>query len=147
MPTITSELIINRPIETVWRYATDLDRELDWVAGALEREQLTDGPVGNGTRFRRKDRFLGKTIDTAFEVTEYDPPNRMVTTIAAGPLPGTDRTELRTVDGGTSVTFRLDAASFGGVFGKLADKVAARMLSRIVNTSLENLKDLIEAEA
>lgn len=73
MPTIEGEQVIARPIDTVWAYVTDLNRELDWSAGAIEREQLTDGPLAKGTRFRRVDRFLGKTLEPTFEVTEYDP--------------------------------------------------------------------------
>lgn len=147
MQTITGEEVIARPVETVWAYVADPRRERDWFAAAVGRELLNDEPLGKGSRFRRVDRFLGKTVDTTFEVTEYDPPNRIGNTVMSGEVSGTDEVLLEAVEGGTRVAFKAETVGFGGLFGKLADPVAARMITRVLRSSLANLKELVEAES
>ncbi|MHA7292186.1 hypothetical protein ACX80V_21510 [Arthrobacter sp. MDT3-24] len=49
------------------------------------------------------------------------------------------------VDGGTHLTYRLEAESgLGGVFGKMADSVIQRARARTVRANLETLAELLE---
>jgi hypothetical protein len=44
-----------------------------WEAGVLEAGQTTPGPPGVGARGRDRRRFLGRTTESEYEVTAYDP--------------------------------------------------------------------------
>jgi uncharacterized membrane protein len=48
-------------------------------------------------------------------------------------------------DGRTKVTFRLAYEAPGGILGLIADRVAARQVGRIMNTTVKQLKTLAES--
>ena len=72
MATLIENVIeIARTPEDVFDYLSDLGNEVRWNPDCLSMEQLTDGPVGVGTRFRAK----WKQGPVVFpEVTAYERP-------------------------------------------------------------------------
>lgn len=62
---------IARSREEVFDYLSDQGNEVDWNPDCVSMEQLTDGPVGVGTRFRAKWK-QGPAVHT--EVTRYERP-------------------------------------------------------------------------
>jgi uncharacterized protein YndB with AHSA1/START domain len=51
--------VINRPVEQVFAFVSDLENDPPW-SGAAEMRRTSPGPVGIGTAFRQRDRFLGR---------------------------------------------------------------------------------------
>ena len=68
---IENVIEIARTPEDVFDYLSDLGNEVRWNPDCLSMEQLTDGPVGVGTRFRAKWK-QGPVIFA--EVTAYERP-------------------------------------------------------------------------
>ena len=60
MASITVEKHINAPIERVYDVMTDLERWPDTIEAITRIEKLTEGPVGNGTRFKETRVMFGK---------------------------------------------------------------------------------------
>lgn len=75
----------SRPPEAVWAAITDLEAAPSWRPGITKMERLPDR--GGKPVWRESGRFG----DMTFEVTELDPPRRMVTTIADPDLPFSGR--------------------------------------------------------
>ncbi len=67
---------INRPIEDVFAYATDIKNWPQWHETILESEQTSQGEMGVGTTFKGKSRMEGRTMEFTGKITEYDPPKR-----------------------------------------------------------------------
>ena len=109
----------------------------------IESEQLTDGPVGIGTKVREVRQFLGVRVEMAWEVTEYEPTSKSSIKGISGPVPLSGSYLLEPADGGTRfiVVGELDAHGFF----KLAEPVFARMTGRELEANLGHLKDLLEA--
>ena len=63
---------IARTPEDVFDYLSDMGNEVRWNPDCISMEQLTDGPVGVGTRFRAKWK-QGPVVFT--EVTAYERPS------------------------------------------------------------------------
>jgi uncharacterized membrane protein len=142
MTKIERSIVIDRPVEEVWIYIHDPSKDATWQATLLESEQLTDGPVGVGTRVREVRQFLGVRVEVAWEVTEYEPTSRSSIESVTGPVPFRGSYVLEPVNGGTKLTVvgELDAH---GLF-KLAEPVFARMTGRELESNLGHLKDLLE---
>ena len=49
---IEESVEVRRPVEEVFDYCTDITREPEWNPHTHYAEKLTDGPVGEGTRFK-----------------------------------------------------------------------------------------------
>jgi uncharacterized protein YndB with AHSA1/START domain len=72
----STETVIRRPPEDVFEFCSDLRSELRWNPKARYVEQLTDGPVGVGTRYRAQ---WANSGPTAVEVVRFDRPRRWET--------------------------------------------------------------------
>ncbi len=72
-PIIDLSVIINRTAEEVFAFTDNITTEGTWRGELVESEQLTDGPVGVGTQGRTLWRFMGRTVESTWEITEYEP--------------------------------------------------------------------------
>ena len=73
MPVTEQSVVIARPASEVWDFLTDAANWPSWEASIVECEQVTDGELGVGTRWRGVNRVLGKRIDWETEFVEYQP--------------------------------------------------------------------------
>src|SRR5438094_6864361 len=144
MTKIERSIVIDRPIDEVWAFVHDITKDRLWQTTLVESEQLTDGPMGVGTRVREVRQFLGLKVELAWEVTEFEPKTRSAIKGISGPVPLSGGYRLEPVDAGTrfTVSGELDAH---GLF-KLAEPVFARITRRELEANLGHLKDLLETE-
>ena len=137
-------VVINRPVDEVFAFLANPENEPLWNSGTQKAEQTSEGPMGVGTTVNSVSRFLGQTTEATWEVTEYEVNRRRGSKSTSGPMPFEFVNNFESVEGGTKLTatFQIEA---GGFF-KLAEPVLARMARRQQETSLANLKDILEAE-
>ncbi|WP_160096548.1 SRPBCC family protein [Rhodococcus sp. T7] len=148
MPVVEQSVVIARPASEVWAFLTDAANWPSWEASIVECEQLSDGELGVGTRWRGVNRILGKKLDWGTEFVEYQPEKVATSKSVEGKFGFTATTRLEEVDGGTLFTYRVDSESgLGGVFGKLADPIVAKAYSRTMRASLDNLADLLTTDS
>lgn len=133
--------VIDRPPAVVWRfYAVDHVRNHSRWDPKMELRQLTDGPIGVGTRIHRRHTRIGVPIEGTMEVVEFEPGRAMGVVIhddtPSGPLEVQSRVTMEPVgEGRTHVTVRLDIPG-----------TTASMDPSMIEASLEKVKELIEAE-
>ncbi|WP_051033812.1 SRPBCC family protein [Rhodococcus sp. JVH1] len=144
MPVVEQSVVIARPASEVWSFVTVAENWPSWEASTVECEQLTDGELGVGTRWRGVTRILGRRLDWVTEFVEYEPLKVATSKSVESKVGFTATTRLVEIDGGTLFTYRTDSESgLGGIFGKLADPIVAKAYSRTVRASLDNLADLL----
>ena len=145
MTRIERSIVIGRPVGEVWEFVHDVANDRLWQTTLVESEQLTDGPMGVGTRVREVRNFLGLKVELAWEVTEFEPNRRSAIKGVSGPVPLSGGYLLEPVDGGTRFTASGELDAHG--FFKLAEPVFARITARELDANLGHLKDLLEAES
>ncbi len=101
-------IVVERPIEEVFAYLTDLDRVPDWQSNVLFL-QLQSSSMRTGAKLVELRKFLGRKVESIVEVTEYEPPHRYTITVQSGPIPFSISNVLSATDGGT----RIDASVEG----------------------------------
>jgi uncharacterized protein YndB with AHSA1/START domain len=138
-------VVIERPIEEVFAFTTDPNNESLWQSTSLETEQTSEGEVGVGTTFRNTSKFLGQRIESIYQITENDPPQRQCVRITSGPLPGSACYLYEPADGGSTRFTQNFETEVGGFF-KLAEPLVARAIRRQMEADMATLKDLLEAE-
>jgi uncharacterized protein YndB with AHSA1/START domain len=95
---------IARPPEEVFAFVTDPAKLSAWQ-DAEEVQQLTDGPVRAGTRFREVHKIMGRRRVELTEVVECDPGRTFHIRVVEGP-PVDGRWEFAAAPGGgTRLTF------------------------------------------
>lgn len=72
---IAVSTVIDRPLAGVWRwYAIEHVRNHPRWDPDMELEQISEGPIGLGTRIRRRNRHFGEPIEGEMEIVEWEPP-------------------------------------------------------------------------
>ncbi|NIS83505.1 MAG: hypothetical protein GTO14_25655 [Anaerolineales bacterium] len=143
MVKVEGSVVINRPVEEVFAFLTNPENASVWQGTVLESKQTSDGPVGVGTTGHGVSQFLGRRIESDWEVTEYEPYTKASLKSTSGPVPYEQSATLESIGEGTKVT--LVARYEVGGFFKLAEPIVARLSQRQSEADFANLKDLVEA--
>lgn len=94
--------IIGRPLREVFEYTADFDNIEDWDPGVASSRRLDDGPVGVGSRFELVASFGTSQVPMIYEITEYQPNERVVFLGSGDQLDAVD--EIRFEDKGEGQT-------------------------------------------
>jgi uncharacterized membrane protein len=143
MAKMESTVTIARPVEEVFRFFLDLDRNARTTDPNVESVTKTpEGPTGPGTTFLFRQRALGAMRETATTFVSIEPNRRIEIEARLGPLRpkgaiGFDQTNL-----GTTVTVRLNPNPIGPL--KLLSPVFARIGERVWDKRLARLRDALE---
>lgn len=134
---------IRRPRAEVAAFACDPENVPRWYRNIRTVEVLDDGPLRVGSRMRFVARFLGRTIDYTYEVTELVPGERLTMTTASGPFPMTTTYSFEDLPtGSTRMSLRNHGSPSG--FGAVAAPVMARAMERAMTKDLRRLTALLE---
>ena len=137
--------MINRPVEEVFQFATDVDKLTQWQGNLLQTRQTSDGPMGIGSTFDEIRQTPGRKVESTYEITEYEPNGRVFWKTIVGPIPMDGGTRFESAEGGTRVTFNIEARP-SGLF-RLLQPLIARSLKKQVKSDNETLKALLEAQS
>jgi len=139
--------MIDRPVEEVWKFITDLSKGPKWDTDVLELRQTSAGPLGVGATCEFKAKMRNTTMTISMRVTEYEPNRRLSFELISGPLKGTiERDSLETIEAGNTRFTRTGDLKFTG-FYKLLGPFIIPSQRRGVVASLDNLKRIMESEA
>ena len=105
----SANILIDRPILEVWDFVADIRNMDKWVNGVSDPRPMSDGEWGVGSAFESGYTYAGNTHTITYEITGYDPPNRMAMRSTSGPFPFEGCVELREDGHGTRLTNTLDA--------------------------------------
>ncbi len=94
--------LIQKPVAEVFDYTADFDNIEDWDPGIASSRRLDEGPVGVGSRFELIVSFGGSRIPMIYEITEYEPTERVVLVGSGEQIEAVD--ELRFEDQGEGRT-------------------------------------------
>jgi uncharacterized membrane protein len=137
-------VVIDRPVEEVFDFATDPNNDSLWQSTTLETEQTSEGVVDVGTTFRNTTKFLGRRIESTSEISENEPPHKQCIKITSGPIPGSGCYLFESADDGSTRFTQTFEAEVGGFF-RLAEPVVGRAIRRQMEADMATLKDLLEA--
>jgi uncharacterized protein YndB with AHSA1/START domain len=144
MAHIEGEIVIARPVEEVFDCVADERNEPRYNPEMLRSEQVTDGPIGLGTRFEAEMRIRGGTTPMTIEYTAYDRPHRIGSTsrLSAMEIHGT--LTFEPVPAGTRMRWSWDVEPRGLL--RLAGPVVRRIGERQERTIWAGLKHYLEAQ-
>jgi uncharacterized membrane protein len=140
---IEESVEINRPLDKVYEYVANPENLPEWTGTVIETQKDTPGPLLEGSTFTSVGKFLGRRVESPFEVTAHQSSRLHSHKSTGGPLPTEWTLTFEEVAGGTRYTQVAEGepGGFFGLVGPLLERVGRRQL----RTDLENLKDLLEA--
>src|ERR671925_2297372 len=84
---VTTETVIDRPVDHVSMFAADPGNAPRWYANIESVEWVTPPPIGLGSRIGFVARFLGRRLAYTYEIAELVPGKLLVMRTADGPFP------------------------------------------------------------
>ncbi|MBE7366545.1 SRPBCC family protein [Ramlibacter pallidus] len=84
---VRASVLIQRDQDTVFRYVSDVENDIHWRGGIVSIRRTTPGPARAGARTEETLKAFGQTLVTVTEITEFQPPQRVLSRTVQGPAP------------------------------------------------------------
>lgn len=134
---------IDRPGEEVFAFVSDASNNPRWQKGQRSCVWTSPPPTGVGSTYEQEARFLGRTVTSRFEVTEYEPGRSITIRSTEGSFPITVRRSVEPLgDGRSRVTAEIEGEP-GGFF-RLVGPALRRLAQRSVDADYDRLQQLLE---
>jgi uncharacterized membrane protein len=144
MVRVEGEVVINRPVEEVFDFVADEHNEPRYNPRMRLVEQLTEGPIGPGTRFRAETVSMGRPVEMVIEFTGYQRPRQLVEAVHMASMDLHGGLTFDPVPDGTRMRWSWELQP-GGIL-KLMNPMVARMGRNQEQRIWTGLKRLLEAQ-
>ena len=144
MVDVSTEIVIDRPIERVADYSANPDNAPRWYQNIKAVEWKTAKPLKAGSRVAFMATFLGRTLTYTYEAVEFVPRELLVMRSSEGPFPmETTYVWRSTANGGTHMTLRNKGFPTG--FSRAAVPLVSLAMRWANRKDLRKLKEIMEA--
>jgi uncharacterized membrane protein len=141
MPSAQHQVSIGRPVGEVFAYVADGLNGPRWRSGVLDVSLVSGSGVGATYKQGVKGPG-GRRIDADYRVTAFEPDRRIAFEAIAGPVRPSGEYRFEAADGGTRLTFSLQAELTGIKKLLMSGAVQKTMDAEVAAT--ERLKQLLE---
>jgi len=145
MITIETSIVINRPVEDVWKFISTWENFPQWDRGLVEVTQTSEEPTGVGSTLQSVRLFLGLRGVGALWVSEYEPNKILAVKGSEGPIAGHISFTFEPVEGGTQLTETREV-ELGGLTRLMAPIIRPTQ-ERQGRSDLAKVKRILEAPA
>jgi uncharacterized protein YndB with AHSA1/START domain len=141
---VEQSVVIDRPLEEVFAFLTDLENWSLWQPDLRESEQTSRGPMDVGTTFRQALDVGGRRIELFCEVTGHEKDEKLSFDYARNGLSFALSFYFEPVEeGGSRITGKGEGRMSG--FSSLFEPIVDREVNEQIKTSLDDLKVLLES--
>jgi polyketide cyclase/dehydrase/lipid transport protein len=134
---------IYRPLQQVFAFVAMPENDFHWQYGTLISTLISKGEMGVGTLFRAVSHFLGRRIESVYQVTEFEPNKRYGFKSLSGPLDSHTLYTFEVMKGSTRINISTQI-SLGEVF-ESNPTTAEKVVKKQYRENLALLKDVLEA--
>jgi uncharacterized protein YndB with AHSA1/START domain len=138
----SDSITINRPVEDVFAFVTDVTNDPAWHTDVLEARKASEGPIGLGTIWHSRFKPAMGISEGDMEVVTFEPSRKQVMRGDVGPMHPTLTYLFEPTDGGTKFTRQVHIDISGWM--KIMSPMMG-MVTRMRNKGfLANLKRVLE---
>lgn len=139
MATINEQLTVPATPAAAFDYVADFTTTAAWDPGIRAARRLDEGPIGLGSRFEVQSRFGLVSLPLTYEITAYEPHERVVLTTRGLLHQGEDDVRFAPDDdGGTVVTWNATFALRGPL--RLGDPLLGAGFRRVARKAVAGLE-------
>ena len=139
---IVSSIQIYQPIKRVFDFISAPENDFQWQYGTLASAQISGSTSGLGACFQSTGHFMGRRIQSTFEVIEYEPNHRYGFRSLSGPLLSFTSYTLDIAKGHTQVKLSMQANLINLM--EVNENVFEKKMKRQLKENLAMLKSILE---
>lgn len=138
---LTEQRWVLRPQREAFAYTADFTNIESWDPGVISSRKVTDGPVGVGTRYELEVKFGSGTVPMTYEITVYEPDERVVLVGTGDKIHAVDEIRFATHDNMTVIDYTADL-TFTNYFRYLGP-LLKRALRKVGEKALDGLVEAL----
>jgi len=139
-----ASIVVDRPVETVWKFISDVSNAAKYEPNLIEAKQTSPGPAGVGSTFQSKRSKTPHIV--SLRAAEYEPNKKLTLEFTNTPLSGsTESLSLENLDGKARLTLTVEPKLSG--FYRIIGPFITSSFNRQSETILSNIKRILESEA
>jgi uncharacterized protein YndB with AHSA1/START domain len=115
MARVAGEITISRPVEEVFDFVADERNEPRYNARMVRAQQISEGPIGEGTRFQTELRTMGRAMTMVVQFTDYERPSRLASVTSSSMMETEGALTFEPVHGGTLMRWSWDVRPRGAM--------------------------------
>jgi uncharacterized membrane protein len=140
MAIVETSITINKPVEKVYEYLTNLQNQTKLNPSLTE--VVLSGPMAVGTKFKQKGTVMGRAFESNNEIVALEPNKKFgIKTIAAPPASDVTSTYILEKDGkGTKLTLQMDTV----IMAMGMEAMVTNQLKTGLDTTLAATKKAVE---
>lgn len=132
---------LDKPVEQVFAFLMDTSKLTTWQSNLIKSEQLTEGPLRAGSRFREIRRINNKEEEIQGEITVLEPNKRLETKTVTQPQAMVSYS-LVPESGGTRLNYKFILVTSG--FMRLLEPMISSSIKKGTQADFETLKQILE---
>ena len=137
------QVTVDRPVEDVFKYVTDVSKLPDWQSTLSEIRTASNGPLAIGATLVETRKFLARRWESTLKVVGYEPNRTFALESVSGPMQYAMAYRFDGMNGRTRIT--LQGTGDPGPFFRIAEPLVGRAAEREFRGDLETLKDILES--
>lgn len=134
---VTTSVDVAAPPDEVFAYLSNVENNPQWQSGMVSARWTSVAPIGKGSTYDQVASFLGRRIESTFEVEEYEPGRMIRASTTGGSFPITFTRTVEPADRGSKVSAVITGDASG--FFKLAEPLLKIIVQRSVDGDYRTL--------
>lgn len=144
MARLSDSIHVDAPVERIFEYMDQPENQVE-ITPSLTRSETVERLENGGARAAYTYSMAGVSLDGHVTATRYEPPERIVFEMT-GDLEGEIEWRFEEENGGTRVTYNADYEVPVPVVDAVVEPFVKRYNSRVLRSTLENLRERLESE-
>lgn len=142
MASLSLHTQIYRPVEQVFAFVTTPENDFLWQYGTLASSQISKGEMGIGSLFRTTGHFMGRRIESIYEVIEFESNKKYGFKSLSGPVDSHTVYTFEITKSGTKISVISETNPRG--VSRTDDVIAERKFRKQCKENLALLKSMLE---
>lgn len=142
MINLISNKLIYRPITEIFDFISTPENDFQWQYGTLTSAQISEGVAKVGAFFRSIGHFMGRRIESTFEITEYEPTRKYGFKSLSGPMHSRTLYTFETAGGATKINVSMQASAVN--LFQADEGILEKQMKKQLKENLEMLKQILE---
>jgi uncharacterized membrane protein len=138
---VSSSTTINKPVDQVFDYITNVANHPSWQAGIQSARIAPEGPVSLGSVYTYTSEVMGRKMDTALQVTQFEPNKTWGISTTGMPNPVLTLYSFEDAGGVTKLTISMELS---GGFPAAAEGMIKAQTEKSVAEQVARIKQIVE---